>query len=42
MDVIQEAWQHRGLTVLLVTHNDEIAARAAHHLRLVDGVVIEQ
>jgi putative ABC transport system ATP-binding protein len=42
MDVIQEAWQHRGLTVLLVTHNDEIAARAAHRLRLADGIVIEQ
>jgi putative ABC transport system ATP-binding protein len=42
MGLIEEVWQQRGLTVLLVTHNDEIAARAARRLRLLDGVVVEQ
>jgi putative ABC transport system ATP-binding protein len=42
MGLIEEVWQQRGLTVLLVTHNDEIAAWAARRLRLLDGVVVEQ
>lgn len=40
--VILEAGRQRGLTVLLVTHNADIAARAELQLRLVDGVVIER
>lgn len=40
--VILEAGQQRGLTVLLVTHNADIAALAEHRLRLVDGVVVER
>jgi ABC-type lipoprotein export system ATPase subunit len=39
MEVILEAWRQRGLTVLFVTHNDELAAGAEHQLRLVDGQV---
>jgi putative ABC transport system ATP-binding protein len=39
MDVILEAWRQRGLTVLLVTHNLDIAARSQSRLRLVDGAV---
>ena len=42
MGVILETARQRGLTVLLVTHNDELAARAEHRLRLLDGVVSEQ
>jgi putative ABC transport system ATP-binding protein len=42
MEVIQEAWQQRSLTVLLVTHNNDIAARAERRLRLIDGIVVEQ
>jgi len=42
MRVIMESGRQRGLTVLLVTHNQEIAARARHRLRLVDGVVVAQ
>jgi putative ABC transport system ATP-binding protein len=42
MGLIQEVWRQQGLTVLLVTHNPEIAARAERRLRLADGVVIEQ
>lgn len=42
MRVILETGQQRGLTVLLVTHNADIAALAAHRLRLLDGVVIER
>ncbi len=39
MGVIFEAWRARGLTVLYVTHSDELAARAQRRLRLSDGVV---
>ena len=39
MDVIFEAWRERGLTVLYVTHSDELAARAGHRLALSDGAV---
>lgn len=42
MGVILEAGRQRSLTVLLVTHNDDVAARAEHRLRLMDGVVVEQ
>jgi putative ABC transport system ATP-binding protein len=39
MEVIFDAWRERGLTVLFVTHSDELAARAQNQLRLVDGDV---
>lgn len=39
MEVIFAAWQERGLTVLFVTHNSELAARAQNRLRLADGEV---
>jgi putative ABC transport system ATP-binding protein len=41
MDLILEAWEQRGLSVLLVTHNRELAERAHQRLRLVDGSVVE-
>lgn len=37
MRVVFDAWRERELTVLLVTHNDDLAARAQHRLRLTDG-----
>jgi putative ABC transport system ATP-binding protein len=40
MEVLAEAWGQRGLTVLLVTHNQELAERADQKLRLVDGLVL--
>ena len=40
--VILETGRQRGLTVLLVTHNADIAARAEQRLHLVDGVVVER
>ena len=40
MEVIDGAWRRRGLTVLFVTHSRELAARAHHRLRLVDGGVV--
>jgi predicted ABC-type transport system involved in lysophospholipase L1 biosynthesis ATPase subunit len=40
MDVIFGAWRTRGLTVLFVTHNGELAARAQRRLRLHDGRVL--
>jgi putative ABC transport system ATP-binding protein len=39
MAMLAKAWSGRELTVLLVTHNLELAARAGHRLRLVDGLV---
>lgn len=40
MEVIFGAWRERGLTVLFVTHNGELAARAQRRLRLHDGQVL--
>jgi ABC-type lipoprotein export system ATPase subunit len=39
MGLLAEEWRRRELTVLLVTHNDELAQRGDHRLRLVDGLV---
>jgi ABC-type lipoprotein export system ATPase subunit len=39
MGLLTEMWRRRELTVLLVTHNRELAARADHRLRLVDGLI---
>ncbi len=38
--VILDAWRTRGLTVLFVTHSQELAVRAQRHLRLVGGRVL--
>jgi putative ABC transport system ATP-binding protein len=40
MRVLFDAWQERGLTVLFVTHSNELAARAQRRVRLVDGEVL--
>jgi putative ABC transport system ATP-binding protein len=39
MDVIVDAWRRRGLTVLFVTHDGELAARAERRLVLEGGEV---
>jgi putative ABC transport system ATP-binding protein len=39
MDVIVDAWRRRGLTVLFVTHDRELAARAGRRLVLEGGGV---
>ena len=39
MGVIFDAWRRRGLTVLFVTHNRELADRAERRLVLEDGRV---
>jgi putative ABC transport system ATP-binding protein len=39
MGLLADAWRRRQLTVLLVTHNRELASRGDHRLRLVDGLV---
>jgi putative ABC transport system ATP-binding protein len=39
MDLIFDAWEQRGLTVLFVTHSSELALRAQRRLCLVDGEV---
>lgn len=41
MGVLAEVWRQRRLTILLVTHNLELAARADHRLRLIDGLVVQ-
>jgi len=40
IELIWSAWRERGLTVLLVTHDEELAARAQRRLRLHDGAVL--
>lgn len=40
MEVIFSAWRERGLTVLFVTHDGGLAARAQRRLRLHDGAVV--
>lgn len=37
--VFERLWREHGMTVLLVTHDESLAARAARRLELVDGVV---
>ncbi len=37
MELIFDAWREHGLTVLFVTHSDELASRAQRRLRLADG-----
>ena len=39
MGAIFDAWRNRGLTVMFVTHNPELAARAGRRLVLEDGEV---
>lgn len=39
MDVLHAAQEDRRLTILMVTHNRELAAEAHHQLTLIDGVV---
>jgi ABC-type lipoprotein export system ATPase subunit len=39
MGLLTQMWRERELTVLLVTHNRELASRADHRLRLVDGLI---
>ena len=41
LDVIMKASRQRRLSVLLVTHNLEVAGRADRRLPLVDGTVVE-
>jgi putative ABC transport system ATP-binding protein len=37
MRVVLDAWRERGLTILLVTHDQDLAARTQHRMRLTDG-----
>jgi putative ABC transport system ATP-binding protein len=37
MRVVLDAWRERGLTILLVTHDQELAARTQHRIRLANG-----
>jgi putative ABC transport system ATP-binding protein len=39
MEALRTAWERRHLTVLLVTHNPDLAAQADYRLKLLDGVV---
>jgi lipoprotein-releasing system ATP-binding protein len=40
-DLFFELNRELGMTVLLVTHNDELAGQAARRLRMVDGAIVE-
>jgi lipoprotein-releasing system ATP-binding protein len=34
--------RERGMTILIVTHNNELAAQTARKLRMADGVIVEE
>ncbi|OGO46294.1 MAG: hypothetical protein A2W34_02460 [Chloroflexi bacterium RBG_16_64_32] len=40
LDLIQELRQRRGLTVVLVTHENDVAARADRIVRMLDGRIV--
>jgi lipoprotein-releasing system ATP-binding protein len=33
--------RERGMTILIVTHNNELAAQTSRKLRMADGVIVE-
>lgn len=39
MEMLRSVWARRHMTILLVTHNPDIAAQADRRLKLIDGVV---
>jgi lipoprotein-releasing system ATP-binding protein len=41
-DLFFELNRELGMTLLLVTHNNELAGRAYHKLRMIDGQVVEE
>jgi putative ABC transport system ATP-binding protein len=41
LDLLEELRQRRGLTILLVTHDPTVAARADRIIRMLDGRVVE-
>jgi lipoprotein-releasing system ATP-binding protein len=41
-DLFFELNRELGMTILIVTHNDELAARTPRRLRMADGLIVEQ
>jgi ABC-type lipoprotein export system ATPase subunit len=39
LDLLDAIRERRGMTVLIVSHNDEVARRADRVVRLIDGLV---
>jgi ABC-type lipoprotein export system ATPase subunit len=39
MKVLRGVWERRHLTILVVTHNPDLADQADQRLKLLDGVV---
>ena len=42
MQMLERLNRDRGVTVLVVTHNPELAARATRRVRITDGVLKEE
>ncbi|GAA4931080.1 ABC transporter ATP-binding protein [Streptomonospora halophila] len=42
MDLLEDLWRERGLTLVLVTHDSAVADRAERHLHIQRGQVSEQ
>lgn len=42
LDLLKQIRQDLGTTIVLVTHNPEIVAKADRHITLKDGVIIDQ
>ena len=42
VDLLEGLWRGRGLTVVLVTHDSSVAARAERRLHIANGKVTER
>ena len=40
MDILHRLHEEKGITVVMVTHDDEIGAQAGRIVRLLDGRVV--
>jgi len=42
MDILHRLHRERGITIVMVTHDDEIGAQAERIVRLRDGMIVSQ
>jgi len=41
VDLLENLWKEKGITLILVTHDSQVAKRAKRHLTIKDGLVTE-
>lgn len=42
IDLLENLWRENGITLIIVTHDSKVAARARRHLTIQDGKVLER